>query len=132
VAEAARLLGHPYCLTGRVVKGWGRGRGLGYPTANFFPRQLFPASGVYAARISAGSEPRQGLLYIGNRPTYPSPFPRPVVAEAHIFDWSGGLGGRRIKVYLIKRLRKDITFKNEEELVARMEQDERQARSLLS
>ena len=64
--------------------------------------------------------------------TRPSPSPRPMVTEAHIFDWAGGLGGRRIKVYLIKRLREDITFKNEKELVSRMEEDERQARSLLS
>lgn len=130
--EAARLLGHPYSLTGRVEKGWGKGRGLGYPTANFLPEQLLPAAGVYAARISAGFEPRPGLLYLGTRPTFPSPAPRPPVAEAHILHWSGGLVGRRIKVYLIKRLRGDISFKNEEALVARMEQDEQECRSLLS
>ncbi len=127
---AARLLGHHYCLTGRVVRGWGRGRELGYPTANFFPEQLLPAAGVYAARVEAGFGPRDGILYIGSRPTYRSPTPRPVVAEAHIFDWSGRLGGRRIKVYLIKRLRKDIRFENERLLAARMKEDERQARLL--
>ncbi len=130
--EAARLLGHPYSLTGRVEKGWGRGRGLGYPTANFLPEQLLPAIGVYAARIAAGFAPRPGLLYLGRRPTFPSPSSPALVAEAHILDWSGGLGRRRIKVYLIKRLRGDITFKNKEALVSRMEQDEREARSLFS
>ena len=129
--EAALLLGHLYCLTGRVVRGWGKGSELGYPTANFFPDQLLPAAGVYAARVDAGSGLREGVLYIGSRPTYSSPSPRPVVAEAHIFDWSGRLGGRRIKVYLLKRLREDIRFKNESLLVARMKEDERQARSLL-
>lgn len=131
ISEATRLLGRPYCLTGRVVRGRGRGRKLGYPTANFFPDQLLPASGVYAARISAGFPPRGGLLYVGRSPTFPSPSPNPVVAEAHIFDWTAGLGGRRIKVYLIKRLRGDITFKNEQELVLRMKDDERRARSRL-
>ncbi len=129
--EAALLLGHHYCLTGRVARGWGKGSKLGYPTANFFPEQLLPAPGVYAARVAAGSNPRCGLLYIGSRPTYSSPAPRSVIAEAHIFDWSGRLGGRRIKVYLIKRLRGDIRFENERLLVARMKEDERQARSLL-
>lgn len=131
LGEAARMLGRRYCLTGRVMRGWGRGREMGYPTANFFPEQLLPASGVYAARIDAGFVPRDGILYIGDRPTYPSAAARPVVAEAHIFNWSGGLGGRRIKVYLIKMLRKDIKFENEQLLVSRMKEDERQARSLL-
>ncbi len=128
---AAALLGRPYCLTGRVVSGWGRGSELGYPTANFIPRQLLPAFGVYAARIEAGFPPAGGILYIGRRPTYASPAPRPPVAEAHIFDWSGRLGGRRIKVSLLKRLREDIKFENEQLLVSRMKEDERQARSLL-
>ena len=131
LGKANRMLGHPYCLTGRVMKGRGRGRKLGYPTANFFPEQLLPASGVYAARVGAGFEPRPGLLYLGRRPTYPSSRPPPLIAEAHIFDWSGGLGRRRLKVYLLKRLREDITFKNEEELASRIEKDERRARLLL-
>jgi riboflavin kinase / FMN adenylyltransferase len=131
VESAAGLLGHPYCLTGRVVRGRGRGGELGYPTANFFPDQLLPPAGVYAAKISAGFPPAGGILYVGTSPTFAAPVPRPVVAEAHIFDWSGSLGGRRIKVYLLKRLRKDIKFKNEQLLVSRMKEDERQARSLL-
>jgi len=131
LGEANRLLGHPYCLTGRVVKGWGRGRKLGYPTANFFPEQLLPAPGVYAALVGAGFEPRPGLLYLGRRPTYPASRPPPLIAEAHIFDWSGGLGRRRVKVYLLKRLREDIKFENEQLLVSRMKEDERQARYLL-
>lgn len=128
---AADLLGHHYCLTGRVVSGWGKGRGLGYPTANFIPQQLLPAFGVYAARIETGSSPAGGILYVGQRPTFASAASSPAVAEAHIFDWSGSLGGRRIKVYLLKKLREDIKFPNERLLVARMKDDERQARSLL-
>ncbi len=132
MTAAADLLGRPYCLTGRVISGWGKGRGLGYPTANFIPRQLLPAFGVYAARIEVGSTLAGGIFYVGRRPTFASPAFSPPVAEAHIFDWSGRLGGRRIKVYLLKKLREDIKFPNERLLVARMKDDERQARSLLS
>lgn len=130
LARATELLGHEYCLTGRVIRGHGRGKTLGYPTANFNPEQLLPAHGVYAARIRVGDLDRPGMLYVGSSPTFPSDGRQEVIAEAYIFDWIGALGGRRIKVYLKKRLREDITFPNAGALSRQIRKDEERARRL--
>lgn len=128
--RAEKMLGSPYCLTGRVIKGEGRGSALGYPTANFQPDQLVPAPGVYAAWIGFGGAVRPGLLYLGSAPTFASGRGRPL-AEAYVFGWKESLYGRRINVCLNKRLRKDIKFKNVESLLARIREDEKAARRIL-
>ena len=126
--EANNLLGYDYCLTGRVIKGRGRGTSLGYPTANFNPDQLIPGSGVYICRIEAGFGEKPGILYVGTRPTFRDSGDREVIAEAHIFDWTGSLMGKRLKVCLYNRLRKDITFNHSEDLSLQIEKDEKAAR----
>ena len=126
--EANNLLGYDYCLTGRVIKGRGRGKSLGYPTANFNPEQLIPGSGVYICRIEAGFGEKPGILYVGTRPTFRDSGDREVIAEAHIFDWTGSLMGKRLKVSLYNRLRKDITFNHSEELSLQIEKDTQEAR----
>lgn len=126
--EANNLFGHDYCLTGQVIKGMGRGKSLGYPTANFHPEQLIPGTGVYVCRIDAGFGERPGMLYVGTRPTFRDSGDREVIAEAHIFDWSGHLTGKRIKVYLNKKLRKDITFNHSTDLSLQIAEDEKEAR----
>lgn len=129
--EANNLLGHEYCLTGLVVRGHGRGKDLGYPTANFYPEQLIPSAGVYAGMIEIGSEKKPGMLYVGTRPTFSSSGNREVVAEAHIFDWSGSLEGKRIKVCLNNKLRKDIKFNHSADLSQQISKDEKEARCSL-
>ena len=126
--EANTLLVHDYCLTGQVIRGRGRGERLGYPTANFHPEQLIPAAGVYICRIDAGSGELPGMLYVGTRPTFRSSGDLEVIAEAHILDWSGILTGKRIKVYLNKKLRKDITFNHSTDLSIQIRKDEEEAR----
>ena len=126
--EADTLLGHDYCLTGQVIKGRGRGESLGYPTANFHPEQLVPGFGVYICRIDAGFGELPGMLYVGTRPTFRASGDLEVIAEAHIFDWSGSLKGKRIKVYLNKKLRKDITFNHSTDLSLQISKDEKEAR----
>ncbi len=126
--EANNMLGHDYCLTGQVIKGRGRGESLGYPTANFHPEQLIPWTGVYVCRINAGSGELPGMLYVGTRPTFRASGDLEVIAEAHIFDWSGSLTGKRIKVCLNKKLRKDITFNHSTDLSLQIAEDERDAR----
>jgi len=126
--EANNLLGYDYCLTGLVIKGRGRGKRLGYPTANFNPDQLIPGSGVYVCRIEAGFGEKPGILYVGTSPTFKDSGDREVIAEAHIFDWTGSLVGKRLKVSLYNRLRKDITFNHPEDLSIQIEKDAQEAR----
>ncbi len=128
VRSAARCLGRDYVLTGKVVGGRGQGRSLGYPTANFIPEQMLPRPGVYAARIESGGLRRSGMFYLGRRPTLPGRRPGEVVAEAHLFDFAGNLYGRRIKVFLKRRLRRDIKFKTITALLGQIRRDETRAR----
>jgi len=129
VRSAAACLGRDYVLTGRVVGGHREGRALGYPTANFIPEQMTPRPGVYAARVEAGRLRRRGMLYLGRRPTLAGDWSGPLVAEAHLFGFAGNLYGRRIKVFLIKRLRNDIKFKTLATLLRQIRRDAKRARS---
>ena len=131
VAAAARLLGRDYSLTGIVVRGEKLAERWGYPTANFAPEQQPPACGVYAARIAVRDILRDGVVYVGRRPTLFGERPRPLLAEAHIFDWEGSLYRRRIKVFLKKRVRGDITFNDLQSLFARVTIDVERARAML-
>ncbi|HPJ71367.1 MAG TPA: riboflavin kinase, partial [bacterium] len=126
VGEVPAFLGRFHSVSGTVEPGDGRGREWGYPTANFTPRQLPPAPGVYAAVVECGGERLGGgLFYRGFRPTLGAGLSR---NEAHVFDWDGDLYGREIKVYLLSRIRQDIRFDSVPELLARMRTDEQIAR----
>lgn len=129
VRSAARCLGRDYVLTGRVVGGRRDARALGYPTANFLPEQMAPRPGVYAVRVEAGGVRRSGMLYLGRRPTLAGNWSGEVVAEAHLFGFSGDLYGRRIKVFLKRRLRSDIKFKTMAALLRQIRRDAKRARS---
>jgi riboflavin kinase / FMN adenylyltransferase len=136
VARAARLLGHPHHVAGLVVRGDGRGRGLGYPTANLrllAPRLLLPPDGVYAVR-AALVQPGGGLAWadaaasLGTNPTFAGTERR---LEVHLLDQQRDLYGRRLCVAFVERLRAQETFASAEALVAQMGRDCARARSLL-
>lgn len=128
VAAAARCLGRAHLLTGRVVGGRREGRKLGFPTANFIPEQMLPRPGVYAARIETGRIRRRGMFYFGRRPTIAGGWSGAASAEAHLFGFAGNLYGRRIKVFLIGRLRSDIRFKTMAALLRQIRRDAARAR----
>ena len=92
---AARLLGRPYAIGGRVVRGQQLGRTLGYPTANLRFGNKAPAlSGIYATRVhGVGAQPWPSVSSFGTRPTVGGIEP---LLEAHLFDFDGDLYGRRI------------------------------------
>jgi riboflavin kinase/FMN adenylyltransferase len=129
--ETAQLLGRDYCLSGRVIRGARIGQQWGYPTANFYPEQLVPAAGVYAARIRVRDILRDGMVYIGRRPTLPGKDRSPCLAEAYLFGWRGSLYRRRIKVFLKKKIRGDIKFENLGDLYVRVRSDEKEAKIVL-
>jgi riboflavin kinase/FMN adenylyltransferase len=128
-ALAARLLGRPYSIGGRVVRGNQLGRTLGYPTVNLrFDRKVPALSGIYAVRVHGLGDPRPAVASFGTRPTVDG---REPLLEAHLFDFDGDLYGRRIDVEFVARLRDEEKFPDLPALVAQMHRDAEQARALL-
>ena len=128
--HAERLLGHPYAIGGRVVRGKQLGRTLGFPTANLrFPKT--PAlSGIYATWVHGLTErPWPSVSSFGTRPTVDGVEP---LLEAHLFDFSGDLYGRHLRVEFVAKLRDEEKFDGLEALTEQMQRDAANARRLLS
>lgn len=127
---ATRLLGRPYAIQGKVVRGRQLGRELGYPTANIrFGGKLPALSGIYATWVhGAGARPWPSVSSIGTRPTVDGIEP---LLETHLFDFDGDLYGRRIGVEFVARLRDEEKFPDLATLVAQMHHDAALARRLL-
>jgi riboflavin kinase/FMN adenylyltransferase len=129
---AARILGRPYAIDGRVRRGDARGRTIGFPTANIaLGPYLPPAFGVYAVRVE-GAEPGRalpGVANLGVRPTVGGdPAPR---LEVHLFDFTGDLYGKRLTVSLVDFLRPERKFDGLDALKAQIAADAAKARTLL-
>ncbi|WP_207890375.1 bifunctional riboflavin kinase/FAD synthetase [Rubrobacter taiwanensis] len=129
VEEAARLLGRPFTLRGKVVEGDRRGRTIGFPTANLIPEAgvVVPGRGVYAGEAVVGRERFGACINVGIAPTFGRGVPR---VEAYILDFDRDIYGWEIDVYFTHRLREEKKFGGVEELVAQLEQDVRQAREI--
>jgi len=123
VEGAARLLGRPYELLGTVVRGQGRGRTLGLPTANLevSPEKLVPAHGVYAVRTRFGDRVVSGALNIGTVPTFQDDGRRSV--EVHLLDWEGDLYGSHVRLEFLSRLRDEQRFPDAAALLAAVRAD---------
>jgi len=123
IERATRLLGGPPRLWGKVVPGSGRGRELGFPTANLAvdPEVLVPAAGVYAAQVRLRGAKLAGALYIGRRPTFEG---AELSIEVYILDGEGlQLYGEELEVQLLTRFREDRRFASPEELKAQIRAD---------
>lgn len=138
VEAAARLLGRPYAIRGGVIRGAGRGRQLGVPTANLDTlAELIPKEGVYAVTVEIVGRAATfgGAGYIGRQPTFTGAGkdgrPPALQIEAHLFDYDGGdLYGERLRLAFIARLRNDMTFDDPAGLVRQMAEDLATARRL--
>ena len=128
--EVTRLLGRLYTVSGRVEKGFQRGRGLGFPTANLRPRAdvLLP-NGVYAVVVSIGEREIPGVANVGVNPTFGE---NKRTIEAHLFDFSADLYGQRLCVGFVEHLRGERKFPSVQELVRQIQEDASRARALLS
>lgn len=134
VEAAARLLGRPFDLDGVVVPGAGRGRTIGFPTANVDTgNELRPAPGVYAVRVAVETDGRHawhgGAANIGVKPTFGG---GEVTVEAHLLDFSGDLYGRRVRVEFLERLRAEMRFGSASELSAQIARDLEAARTAVA
>jgi riboflavin kinase/FMN adenylyltransferase len=146
VSAAARLLGRPYDIDGVVVTGMGRGRTIGWPTANVAPRnELLPAIGVYAVRAKGPFGELPGAANLGRKPTFGDG--QPVTVEVHLIDWNGegkdrsasagagattnqALTGQPMRVKFLERLRPEMRFASIEALVAQIGKDVEEARRI--
>lgn len=130
VDAAARLLGRPFRLIGRVVAGDQRGRTIGYPTANLQVADglVVPGSGVYAARVGYGEDSHSGVVNVGNRPTFGG---GQSVVEAHLLDFRGDLYDAELTLDFVRRLRAEQKFPGIDELVQAIAQDVEQTRQVL-
>lgn len=134
VGAARRLLGRPFDLDGRVVRGAGRGQGIGFPTANVDTlNELRPAPGVYVIRVRFQDEAdgpwRPGVANIGVKPTFGG---TEVTIEAHLLDFQGDLYGRELRVRFLDRLRSEQRFGSVAELVGQIGRDVEAARTVLA
>lgn len=131
VIGAAGMLGRPPTVRGPVVRGEGRGRQIGIPTANVAadPTVLLPAIGVYAGSVLFEGERNDAVVNVGRRPTFDG---NGITVEAHLIDWDGDLYGRQLDVEFLHRLRGEVKFDGIESLVAQIHADIDAARVLLT
>jgi riboflavin kinase/FMN adenylyltransferase len=126
---AERMLGRPYSMSGRVVRGDQLGRQLGFPTANLrVGRHKPPLRGVYAVRIRGLGQVRAGMASLGTRPTVDGTEMR---LEVHIFDFGEDIYGRHIQVEFARRLRTEKRFDSVELMTEQLHRDGRDARRVL-
>ena len=135
VGEAAALLGRPFALSGEVVRGFGRGRTIGLPTANVAigEKLAVPANGVYAVRCALDSATGAalslpGVANIGHRPTFDSGVRS---LEVHLLDFAGDLYGTKLRVVFVARLRSETRFGSPDAFLEQIGRDIAGARVLL-
>ena len=125
IAHANECLGYEYAIGGTVVRGYGEGHKLGFPTANIDPRTchvMLPANGVYAvwARTGSDSAWHKAMLNIGVRPTFGG---QHVTIETNIFGLSADLYGSRLTLRLVSRIRGERKFGSADEHGAQLAAD---------
>jgi riboflavin kinase/FMN adenylyltransferase len=129
VDEVEPLLGRYHFISGNVVGGQRRGRGLGFPTANISSRtELLPLDGVYATLTEIGAERRLSVSNVGVNPTFGG---GPRTVESFILDFDREIYSESVKLFFIKRIREERRFASTDQLVAQMHEDVNQARAIL-
>jgi riboflavin kinase / FMN adenylyltransferase len=127
--RATRYLGRLYTIIGEVIRGAGRGRALGFPTANLQPdRELLVPPGVYAGRVEVKGHSHRAVVNIGVRPTFGE---STLVVEAHLLEFSGSLHGQLVRLGFVSRLREERKFSGLEALRAQIGLDIATARERL-
>ncbi len=127
IHKATMLIGRPFHLSGAVVRGEGRGRDLGFPTANLDTEwDLLPHIGVYAAVAMVEGKPLMAAVSIGHNPTFAM---HELRIEAHVLDFSGDLYNEEITLHFVRRLRDEKKFQDVAHLVTAMDSDVERVRA---
>lgn len=130
VAEAARYLGHYFALAGLVVHGQGRGRALGFPTANLRiePHQLLPDTGIYAGYLCVDGRQLPAAISVGYNVVFGG---REIVAEAHVLDFDEDLYDKEVTLEFVGRVREERNFDGVDALIEEMHRDVAAVRDIL-
>jgi len=131
IDKAGRLLGRPASLFGIVHKGDGRGKTLGYPTANIHPfNQIIPARGVYVVQAVLHNKIFLGMANVGTRPSFRKT--NTINIEVHIFDFNEIIYGCELRINFIKKFRKEKKFDSLDDLKMQLHEDKITALKILS
>ena len=128
IKEANQLLAVPFSLSGKVIHGEKRGRRLGYPTANIETYKSYPINGIFLVNILFEDKKLFGLASWGNKPTFSG---IDHVLEVNILDFESDIYGKQLKVIFIDKIRDQIKFDNQDELIEQMNKDKKTAEILL-
>lgn len=130
LTESVRLLGHPYRLSGTVIRGAERGRQLGFPTANLADTtNLVPAEGVYAATTIINGKQFAAAVNVGPNPTFSDSAQK---VEVHLLDFGGDLYGTVMHIDFLCRIRDVCRFNSANDLQTQLGKDVDQVRSLVN
>lgn len=130
VEQANAFLGRSYGIKGRVIKGDGRGKEIGYPTANIQPHdpdKVIPRRGVYAVEVDYGNDRFKGMMNIGYRPTFNFD---PLTLEVHIFNFGVQIYGEVLSIYFKKFIRQEKKFNSVQQLKAQLDQDKKNCENI--
>ena len=128
--QSSRLLGRPYSLIGTVVHGDGRGREIGFPTANIETQnQVYPPNGVYAIRAKLEERWLDGVLNIGIRPTFSGVN---IQVEGHFFNFDEIIYGKPVEIFFVEKIRSERKFPNPEFLIQQIQRDIAAATEILA
>ncbi len=132
--KANDLLGHPYTIAGRVIRGHGMGRTIGFPTANLTienPVKLWPPGGVYAVSVQMGEKFHHGMMNIGKAPTLKQLQDGMREIEVHIFEFNEDLYDQNLIVHCHAFLREERPFPSAGALIEQLESDKKEAMEVL-
>ena len=131
--QANKSLGRYYSIGGIVIKGIGRGKSLGIPTANIatWEKLLLPLNGVYATLVSLGHHKFQSVTNVGMKPTFMDN-PAKSIIETHIFDFDENIYGKKLTIEFVEYLRKEVQFPNTHALINQIQHDIQQAKEILN
>ena len=131
INQANKLLGYQFILTGQVISGLGRGKNIGFPTANILidSYKIKPGNGVYFIRSIFNGYDIYGMMNIGSNPTFND---KDDSIEIHFFDFEQNLYERQITVSLIKKIRDEKKFKSVDNLSAQLQIDKKKCFELIT
>lgn len=128
IKQAAKLLGHPLLVSGRITHGQKRGRQIGFPTINIKLKRKMAFDGVFAVKVQGLDKVYEGVANIGVRPTVDG---QRYFLETFIFDFDGDIYGRRVSIKLIAKIRDEMMFDSVVELRSQIEHDTAEAKRIL-
>ncbi len=129
ISKANKFLGRPYSIAGVVAKGDGRGSGLGFPTANIYPKnEIMLKNGVYAAYVFLKGKKYKAAVNVGFNPTFKG---KDKHIEAFLINFDKDIYGQKIEIEFMQFVRSEQRFKRVEDLIAQIGKDVKQIETIL-